>query len=197
MGCPVATASCGRRAGPAAPTRSMSAGPGPEPRPALAWLLLLLLLEAGPLAAVVGALSQRSYKAQVAGDVSVGRPLVGHGTFGLDAACPFSLPLTLGPASAPKSPGPPCSSLWPLRTPLAVTSRILHPCCHLKDPPPSVARPRLRDYPSLSLAVRCQSYTIPCFLEWFRSCQLRAPASSWFCGPSCFAPAHSPLRGGF
>lgn len=79
-GWPGPAATCGRRAGPTAPSRHGSPGAGTGPGPALPRLLLRLLLEAGSLAAVVGALGQRCYKAQVARDVGARRPLTRHGT---------------------------------------------------------------------------------------------------------------------
>lgn len=76
--CPCPAAPCGRRASPAPPIPHVSPRAGTGPGPSLPRLLLRLLLEAGPLAAVVGALGQRGYKAQVARDVGARRPLAGH-----------------------------------------------------------------------------------------------------------------------
>lgn len=130
-GRPSTAASGGRRASPAAPTGSESAGSGPEACPALAWLLLRLLLEAGPLAAVVGAFCQRSDEAQVAGDVSAGGPLARHGTprlgrYRLQRRC-AALPSNGPPSRRPRrSRQAHFSYPSQLRTLLAVTSSFLY-----------------------------------------------------------------------
>lgn len=125
-GYPDPAASGWRREGPATPIRSVSAGSGSEARPALPWLHLRLLLEAGSLAAVVGTLRQRGYEAQVARDVGAGGPLSRHGTPRPGGARPQRLGAAQ-PSSRPTARRPSWSFLLPLRTLLAVTSRILHP----------------------------------------------------------------------
>lgn len=145
---PGTAASGGCGASPAAPTRDVSARSGPEARPALAWLLLRLLLEAGPQAAVVGALSQRGDEAQVAGDVGAGGPLSRHGIPRPGRARPQRRLSDLAP-NGPLA----CvhaEAAGPLQPPLAVA---YSPCYHLQDPPPPVVLLCLGDYLSFPLAV--------------------------------------------